>query len=366
MTKIDVEPGAAALTDLHHLLQVANEIGVLITNARDERPLFTEIINRLPGAFSLEHAAILLNDGNTPTVATDSKLCPLSVLADIAQQCLQSDTEEVMLLTDISQHPQAPHDDAGTTLLHSLQTLILIPLTSQGVMLGAIMLGSEQPRTLAPAERDVLALIGKLLAGGLRQLRLQISLNAASSTLAAQKEQLYQNTITDPMTELPNRQYFLDYSPRLVNEAQQTGSTLSLLVIDVDHFKAINDRYGHQFGDNVLVRIAKAIQDSIRGRDMAARYDGEEFCILLPATDGTGAVVVAERLREYISNLALSGEEVRWYLTVSIGVASLSPRITTAEQLIAKADESLREAKQLGGNQIIFDWDEAFEAFADN
>jgi uncharacterized protein YyaL (SSP411 family) len=122
---------------------------------------------------------------------------------------------------------------------------------------------------------------------------------------------------------------------------------------------------GNFEGKNIPNRIGKDIQGCIRARDMAARYNGEEFWVLLPSTPGIGAVVVAERLRERISAMTFQSPEGPWHLTASIGVACLSAHVTSNEHLVVKANQCLAQSQRLGGNQIIFDWDEALEMMAE-
>jgi diguanylate cyclase (GGDEF)-like protein len=152
---------------------------------------------------------------------------------------------------------------------------------------------------------------------------------------------------TDPLTGLPNRRGFEQAVRAEWLRAQAAGYTLSLLMVDADHFKAINDRYGHKKGDECLRVVATALESSLRAGDTVSRYGGEEFAVILPRATGPDAVKVAERMR---SAVELSGAE--FGLTVSIGIATcyMSSTITTSE-LMERADEALFQAKQGGRNQ---------------
>jgi diguanylate cyclase (GGDEF)-like protein len=159
---------------------------------------------------------------------------------------------------------------------------------------------------------------------------------------------------TDPLTRLLNRRALLERLSREVDRAKRYESKLTLLLLDIDHFKRINDERGHLVGDGVLRQIGALIEASVRTVDIAARYGGEEFVLILPETSQDGGIIFAERLRESIERYPFdaSGEEPL-HLTASIGVATFpSPRVESTEDLFARADEALYRAKSSGRNQV--------------
>lgn len=165
-------------------------------------------------------------------------------------------------------------------------------------------------------------------------------------------------SLTDALTGAFNRRYLDDRLLQELKRAYRYERPLSIAMLDLDHFKAVNDRYGHQAGDAVLRICASQVRESIRGEvDWLARYGGEEFIVVLPETDLNGALIVAERLRKMISGLVISeeGHEIR--VTASIGVVSHTPSeqnlAVNAEQLVHIADTCLYRAKQNGRNQVI-------------
>jgi diguanylate cyclase (GGDEF)-like protein/PAS domain S-box-containing protein len=155
----------------------------------------------------------------------------------------------------------------------------------------------------------------------------------------------------DPLTGLPNRRFFMDQFEKEYLRAERYGFELALMILDVDHFKMINDTHGHQVGDKVLIALAEAIRNSLRSSDMAGRYGGEEFCIFLPQTDGQQAAAVAEKLRNAVSKLQFSGE-TDFSMTCSIGVTVLHPGKDDITSIIRRADEALYEAKETGRNRV--------------
>jgi two-component system, cell cycle response regulator len=163
--------------------------------------------------------------------------------------------------------------------------------------------------------------------------------------------------VTDQLTGLYNRRYLASHLSAMFDRAYWTGRPLSVMVLDIDHFKTVNDNHGHDVGDRVLREFAERISSSIRGIDLACRYGGEEFLIAMPDTDLSFASVVAERLRQEIAaqKFHLNGGRDELNVTVSIGLASTEngPEDDSAQKLIKRADEALYEAKTGGRNRVI-------------
>ena len=158
---------------------------------------------------------------------------------------------------------------------------------------------------------------------------------------------------TDPLTHLYNRRFLMESLDKELNRQRRKKGHLTLIILDVDHFKLINDVYGHQFGDTILLAIAEAAQVNLRSYEFAARYGGEEFILLLPETDLSGGVVVAERLREAVHAMTFKPPAENLAVTISVGVATFpSPSIDSIDSLITKADEALYRAKGNGRNRV--------------
>ena len=171
--------------------------------------------------------------------------------------------------------------------------------------------------------------------------------------LYALKEEFKKQANTDSLTELYNRRYFTDHSEREFYRAKRHLRIVSLISIDIDHFKNINDCYGHPAGDKVLMSVAKCLLPCIRQEDILARIGGEEFSILLPETTLQSAKVVAERIRLNQSNLSITGEwKGEITLTVSIGVTCIKFEDDTFDDFFRRGDKALYQAKALGRNQV--------------
>lgn len=170
--------------------------------------------------------------------------------------------------------------------------------------------------------------------------------------LRRSRERLEKLSTTDFLTRLPNRAAILDALSGMLKRYQRYSRVFSLLMIDVDHFKTINDRYGHVAGDEVLRHVANILKEQMREVDIIGRYGGEEFIALLDETDGESALVVAERIR---NEIAATGIDIRGNLlniTVSIGVAEAGPGDDHADSLIDRADKAMYLAKQKGRNRV--------------
>jgi diguanylate cyclase (GGDEF)-like protein len=155
---------------------------------------------------------------------------------------------------------------------------------------------------------------------------------------------------TDPLTRLPNARSVQETLIRMVAGSQRTHSPLSAIVVDLDHFKALNDRHGHQAGDEVLESVGATLRTTVRVSDFAGRWGGEEFVVLLPDTDHEGALQAAEMLRARLDGLAVPG--VIAHLTASLGVATMPDHAGDGPALIRAADRALYLAKADGRNCV--------------
>jgi two-component system cell cycle response regulator len=163
--------------------------------------------------------------------------------------------------------------------------------------------------------------------------------------------------VTDELTGLYNRRYLASHLSAMFDRAYWTGRPLSVMVLDLDHFKKVNDTHGHDIGDRVIREFAERVRQSVRGIDLACRYGGEEFLIAMPDTEKEAARIVAERLRQEVAahNLVINGGRDELKVTVSIGIASTEdgPKDDSPQRLIKRADEALYAAKSGGRNRVI-------------
>lgn len=179
----------------------------------------------------------------------------------------------------------------------------------------------------------------------LARVRIQVEYRRAMDRLRTM-------AVTDSLTGLPNRRAFFSDGMRLFNEARARAIPLTALMMDIDHFKQINDRYGHASGDEVLKHVSHALNTQTRASDLCARVGGEEFALLAPESDKRQGMGLAERLRRHMENLTVNTPKGPINLTLSIGVAALNDETESLDALLAGADEHLYEAKRSGRNRV--------------
>jgi two-component system cell cycle response regulator len=191
----------------------------------------------------------------------------------------------------------------------------------------------------------------------LARVRTQVRKKRYAERLRDNVQLSIEMAITDGLTGLHNRRYMESHLSTLVEQAASRGKPLSLLVLDIDYFKSINDGYGHDAGDDVLREFATRMRKSIRGIDLACRYGGEEFVVVMPETDMAIAAMVAERVRRRIAGepfvIQQSGHAID--VTISIGIAALRDANDTAATILRRADQALYRAKRDGRNRVVAD-----------
>lgn len=159
--------------------------------------------------------------------------------------------------------------------------------------------------------------------------------------------------LTDELTGLFNRRAIYELGETMLANGQRYGNPVSIIMLDIDHFKRINDKYGHYIGDKAIKSVADHILKAVRRSDISARIGGEEFCVILPETNAVAAGELAERLRLSIEKSGMEFEGKRIKLTISIGVAEYDEECRSFEQLLRKVDQAMYSAKQAGRNRIV-------------
>ncbi|TVR18872.1 MAG: diguanylate cyclase [Nitriliruptor sp.] len=229
---------------------------------------------------------------------------------------------------------------------------LCLPLTAQGEVLGLLSLYWEHdPALMAAGPQD-----NRDQPAGLETRRLALAAaEQFALTLAnlALRTELRTQSIRDALTGLYNRRYLDETLARELHRAQRADLPVSVLMLDIDHFKEFNDTYGHAAGDTVLAEVARILLDSIRSGDIACRYGGEEFAVIMTGADQVAATARAEHLRTSIARHAFPGQgEPSSHLTVSLGVATRPQHGTSPDDLLHSADTALYRAKERGRNRV--------------
>ncbi len=224
--------------------------------------------------------------------------------------------------------------------LSGFKSLFINPICKRGGdIMGVLTVCSRKGGVYRKAEREVLELICRHV--------------ATKIELAQAHERIYRQALTDGLTGLKNHRTFQRSFDNRLQRARRQTISLCLILCDLDHFKRINDSYGHPFGDEVLKAVAKTLQETVRAIDLVARYGGEEFAIVLEASDERGGMVQAERVRKAVESLVfrVKGETVK--VTMSFGLAVFPQDGEEKQEIVDKTDQTLYLAKKKGRNRVI-------------
>ena len=325
----------------------ARELELL--NAENLPELFRRLTDGLRESFDLPHVSVLLCD-------PDHEVRHLLIAAGTRPEDLE-DVAFVDALTGIAPHYTTlrgpwlgPYSAADHQLVFGRGTepasVALIPLERQGRLMGSLNFGSSDPgRYTRSHGTDFLAHLGVIASFALEN--------------GVNRARLLRSGITDVLTGWHNRRYLQTRLREELARSRRDGSPLTLLLIDIDHFKRVNDNHGHMAGDRVLTELAQRIESRIRASDVAARYGGEEFVLLLPDTGAGAGRTLAERLRAAVAERPVTlADGTTIGITISAGLATVSPTRddedlkTLADSLLARADVALYEAKSAGRDRV--------------
>jgi diguanylate cyclase (GGDEF)-like protein len=223
-----------------------------------------------------------------------------------------------------------------------MESLLVLPLIAADTAIGSFTVAAHRPRAFGKDKREMLAVIANHVAVSLANAQMYGRMEAMATT--------------DGLTGLVNHRTFQERFDEMLARAERSGSRQALLLTDVDHFKKVNDTYGHPVGDEVLRGVARVVREQVRKVDLAARYGGEEFAIVLEGTDLRGAKETAERIRTEVGKLVFQSAKGPFSVTLSLGIAVFGPDSNDGRDkktLIANADQSLYHAKHNGRNQAV-------------
>lgn len=239
---------------------------------------------------------------------------------------------EPLLCPDITKHQELVKVFEGIPV----QSLFAFPIVVASEVVGALMIITQNAQLLPETEVQILSSIATQAGVALQNIA---SLN-----------QVKQQADTDGLTGLYNRRYFNEKLEELVDRSKENGSSLSLIMMDIDNFKKYNDTYGHPAGDLLLRMVAGVIGDAVREGDIVARYGGEEFVVILNNSDRTTALQIAERIRISVAGIPVG--KLKAPVTISLGVGTLPEHALDRTHLLEFADQSLYYSKQTGKNRV--------------
>jgi diguanylate cyclase (GGDEF)-like protein len=334
--------------DFRRVVERASE---RMASATDLRAIGNELTSAIGGALQCEWNALYVRAGEHAAFQSFGAPAPDSARAEATLEALESATQPLAV--------------EGQQLA--------VPVRSYGKLVAAFLLGPRRSgavygdddrsllQTLANQASTAFqrAVVLERLRRMNRELEAHVeertkALHEALAELQEKNQQLTKLSVRDGLTDLYNRAYLDGVLEREFARAQRRAGSLTILMIDVDHFKRVNDTFGHPTGDSVLRRVAEVLQRNSRASDVVGRYSGEEFMVILCQPDGMQAdATLPERLRREIEDLRFEDSGFDFGVTVSIGVASYYPGCATVDDLVQSADVALYRAKREGRNRVV-------------
>jgi diguanylate cyclase (GGDEF)-like protein len=355
--KPDLEQEVRRLrSELEHRLRFTNSLQHFLERISCAEPAKTykSIVSNSKELLQSERASLLVLDENSNELimkaasglATDlANVDPIRVGEGVSGEVI--DSGRPLVVGDLRLEGRTP---APAERRYKTYSFISYPIIIGGRKIGVLNVTDKSGgRTFDEVDLSLLEIIGPQVA---------LALERAEWQERATEFQLM--SITDPLTALPNRRYLEERLMEELNRSKRYDFTMSFLMIDIDDFKAYNDKNGHQAGDLALQITAHCLKSGLRSADVASRYGGEEFCILLPQTGLAEAGAIAERIRQRVSTTHFPHGKAQplGRVTVSIGVSTFSAMVNTSENIIAAADRALYQAKNMGKDRVEFYGDE--------
>lgn len=320
-------------------LSVLNEMVSEMNAILEKDAFFDAILQKIKTLLKAEKAAVIILDNGTKNIKEfftsmgDSGGCKVQVkgvLKRIIEEQVPVRVNDIKVAEGFEGFPER-HPE--------IKSLLAVPLVLRGDIIGILMVTDKTTGEGFSAEDE--------------DLLLNASFHIA---LALEKlwfyDRLQQLANLDGLTNLYNHRAFQDRLDEEIERARRGGHSIGLMMIDIDLFKIFNDTYGHLAGDKILKEVAKVIRESIRKMDVPARYGGEEFAVILPETTLQGALLVAERIRQEVSEKKIDYDGKRIGVTVSVGIALYPEDGKDKKSLIASADLALYHAKRTGRNRV--------------
>ncbi len=353
-TEVELERAKGEAESRRKMVDILHEV----TGDFSSEELYHILVRRVARALDISHCSLVLaRPGDAVGVVAAAYETPglrhLEIRLERYPEIRSAlESRAPVLIEDVDASPiysQLRHEWAAAGTLVPFRSIIALPFRLDGEQAGVIFLRTVQGEAaLGPADVEFADTVVGAAVAAIRRAQ-------AIENTQADKQRLEILARTDPLTQTHNRRALMERLGAELERARRYALSLSVLMIDIDHFKLVNDTYGHPIGDEALRVAARVLQREARAVDVVARFGGEEFVVVLPETGEEGAVAVAERIRMRIAEQAiLPGESYDTArMTVSIGVAVVpSPRVNSPEDLLALSDEALYRAKAEGRNRV--------------
>jgi len=327
------------MRSLNRQLMDVGELGKEMNAALPYRETVERVLSRSKAFLHADFAALLLLDADARAFSLEGAQGVLS--PTLSAECCAF-TPDCPVRQALSGGRLTRRVDHTCSLFpHTMKDQLVIPVHVENIGDMAVLATSTTGDYVTLLSDDILVAL---------QSHVQSALTNAHKYDAIRRQ-----VVTDHLTRLYNRRYFMKRAGEEIARSLRHQAPLSVLMIDIDHFKAFNDTYGHATGDRVLQTVARAMQDALRKPDICARHGGEEFAVLLPSTPGENAYYVAERVRRTLSGTRYTGLGLpaEANITISVGVATCPRDATELDALMELADKALYRAKAAGRDQVV-------------
>ncbi|MCX6364365.1 MAG: GGDEF domain-containing protein [Actinobacteria bacterium] len=324
---------------LNRQLMDVGELGKEMNAALPYRETVERVLSRSKAFLHADFAALLLLDADARAFSLEGAQGVLS--PTISSECCAFSPDCPVRQAIASGHVARTTGHTCTLFPHTMKDQLVIPVHVENIGDMAVLATSTSGEYVALLSDDILVAL---------QNHVQSALTNAHKYDAIRRQ-----VVTDHLTHLYNRRYFMNRAGEEIERSLRHQHPLSVLMVDIDHFKEFNDTYGHATGDRVLQTVARAMQDALRKPDICARHGGEEFAVLLPNTPGENAYYVAERVRRTLSGTRYTGLGLpaAANITISVGVATCPRDATDLDALMELADKALYRAKAAGRDQVV-------------
>ena len=322
--------------------ETLQKVARVVNTSLNQQEIFAIILEQLERVIDYDSASILLKNNNGSEIVGGRGFEDLDAVLgiqfpnnDATPNTVVLETREPFIMEDAptqyAEFNKPPH--------LGIHGWMGVPLTIQDRVIGLLVMDSKQVGHFTEEHARLAAAFAS-----------QVAITIENARLFQETQRL---SITDPLTNCYNRRFFFDQAGREKDRSMRFERPLSLIMLDLDHFKQVNDRLGHRAGDQVLIHVSRIIQSELRSIDILGRYGGEEFCILLPETTSEKAMTAAERIRKIIEANAVDVGQTSVHITASLGVVTHnSTEATTIDDLLDRADQAMYISKRAGRNQV--------------
>jgi len=332
------------LRSLNRQLMDLTELGKEMNSALPYRETVDRVLSRSKTFLRADFAALLLLDPEAHAFSLEGAQGVLSPTLSVECCAHTADCPVRQAIADGRVVRMADH--ACSLFPNTMTAQVVIPVAVENAGDMALLATATSGDYLDPLSNDVLEALRNHVQGALSN--------------AHKHDAIRRQVITDHLTGLYNRRYFMKRAGEEIQRSLRHQDPLSVLMVDIDHFKQFNDVYGHATGDRVLQTVARAIQDALRGTDICSRHGGEEFAVMLPKTPGDSAYFVADRVRRRLGATRYTGLGLPAdaSVTISVGAATCPRDATTLDELMELADKALYQAKHGGRDRVVL-WGDA-------